>query len=171
MLSEYIRVSFLGKSVWRLLLTPGRFFSKEGKTAHWGHALCLIFLSALLASCAVFFLIKPSAPWLSSGIFIFNGVGMILISAAFGFLTMRLTQEAPISFGRLFSIYAFSGSLPMLISWLPGSFLASESWKWCLIGIGLTRGSKLLWRQALVVIAGSIGLTILFFWSLMLFVQ
>ena len=168
MSSEYSHVSFLGKSVGALLLSPGRFFSEEGKTAHWGCALCLIFLSTLPAACAVFFLNRPSAPWLSSGIFIFNGIGMILISAAFGFLAMRLTQEAPVSFGRLFSIFAFSGSLPMLISWLPGSFMASETWKWCLIAIGLTRGGGLLWRQALVVIAGSIGLTILFFWSLML---
>lgn len=168
---EGFNVSFLGKSAAGLLLAPGRFFSGEGKTAHWGYALGMLSLSALLASCAAFLLQKPPTPWLSGGLFVFNGVGMILISAAFGFLAIRLTRKAPISFGQLFSIYAFSGSLPMLISWLPGSFMAFESWKWCLIGIGLTRGGGLSWRQALVVIAGSIGLTILFFWSLMLLLQ
>lgn len=168
---EIFSVTSLGKSAGSLLIAPGKFFSREGKMAHWGYALGLISLSALVASGAVFFLNKSPSPWLSCGIFVVNGVGMVLISAAFGFIALRLTHESPVSFGRLFSIYAFAGSLPMLISWLPGSFLATETWRWSLIGIGLTRSSGLLWRQAAVVIAGSIGLTILFFWSLMLLLQ
>jgi CBS domain-containing protein len=123
---DIFSVTFLGKSAGSLLITPGKFFSREGKTARWGYALGLISLSAFLASGAVFFLNKPPSPWLSGGIFVVNGIGMVLISAAFGFIALRLTQGSPVSFGRLFSIYAFAGSLPMLISWLPGSFLATE---------------------------------------------
>jgi hypothetical protein len=171
MASGCFDVSFLGKSAGSLLTSPGRFFSREAKTAHWRHGLGLIFSSALLASCGVLLLNKPPSPWLSSALFVFNGVGMVLISAVFGYLALRLIWETPVAFGHVFSIYAFAGSLPMLISWLPGSFLAVEAWKWCLIGIGLTQGLGLPWRLAVVVIAGSIGLTVLFFWALMLVFQ
>lgn len=172
MTSTSLGLSFLSKSAGHLLVAPGQFFSQQGKAAHWAYALGIIFITAFVAA-GTALILKTTAPsWFGIGLFVFNAVGMILISAAFGFLAIRLIhQEAPVSFGRFFSIYAFAAALPTLLSALPGSFMATETWKWCLIGIGLTRGIGLLWRQAVVVIGSSIALTILFFWSLMLMVH
>jgi hypothetical protein len=41
-----------------------------------------------------------------------------------------------------------------------------EPWKWVLTGIGLVKGCDLRWFQALLVIAVSVLVLILFFWSL-----
>jgi hypothetical protein len=163
MSSDFFNIALLAKSTGSLLTSPRRFFSGEGKTAHWPRALQLVTLSALLAAGAVCIVNGTATPWFGAALFVFNAVGLVLISAVFGILIIRLIPAVHVSFGQLFAIYAFSGSLPILISWIPGAFLTTEAWRWCLIGIGLTRSCGLLWRQALVVIAGSIGLTMIVF--------
>ena len=161
-------IMFLTKSAGRPLTAPGRFFSREGKRAHWAHALGLVTISAFLAAGAALLVNKPGSPWFGTGLFIFNAMGIVLISTVSGFLTMRLFPEARIPFGQLFSVYAFSGTWPIVLSWIPGVSLATEVWRWWLIGIGLTRGGGLSWRQALAIIAGSVGLTMLFLSALIM---
>ena len=160
-------IASLGKSSGALLTAPGRFFSHEDKSAHWLHALLLLTLSSLLASGASQLFKPPEASWLNAGLFVFNAIGIVVISTLFGFLILRIIPAVSMSFGRVFSIYAFAGSLPILISWIPGAILLTEAWKWWLIGIGLTRGG-LLWWQVAAVIVGSFALTMLFLSSLIL---
>ncbi len=160
-------IASLAKSSGALLTAPGRFFSHEGKSAHWTYALVLLTLSSLLASVASQLLKPPEASWLNAGLFVLNAIGIVLISTLFGVLILKITPAVSMSFGRVFSIYAFAGSLPILISWIPGAILLTEAWKWWLISIGLLRGG-LLWWQAAAVVVGSFALTMLFLSSLIL---
>ena len=113
---------------------------------------------------------QPASPWLSGCIWFCNAVGMVFITSLFGYLGVRLTQDNHVTLGQLLRLYAFAGSMPTLISWIPGSFWITETWRWWLVGIGLTRGNNLPWRQTAIVIGCTIGLTILFFWSIMMII-
>lgn len=167
MFRKTFNVIYVGKCAIGLLVNPGRFFEEKGDKAHWTLAFGFIMISALISSGATLLLARPSSPWLTGSILIINAVGMIGISAGFAYLAIWLIRGKPIRFEKVFGIYAFATSMPLLLSWIPGAFWITEIWKWWLVGIGLVRSIRFRGSQAAVVIGSSIGLTILFFWSLM----
>ena len=161
-------IHLLGKTFSGLLISPARFFAHEANGTHWGFSLGLLTFSAI-ASAAILLMMKHSPfTWINGGLWILNAVCMAAIAAAFGFLAARIIQAEHIPFSHILRIYAFAGSMPTLVAWVPGSFWITELWRWWLVGIGLTYSTRLNWRQTTGVITCSIGLTILFFWSLML---
>jgi len=53
-----------------------------------------------------------------------------------------------------------------LASWIPLFVWLTEPWKWMLIIIGLVKGCGFRWVEAILVVAVSIFIVILLFWSL-----
>jgi len=170
MAGEIFSLPYAGKCAATLLINPRRFFSSEGKKASWTVAFGFIMVSAIISSGAALLLTRPSSPWLTGSILLINAVGMVGISACFAYLAIWLIRGERIRFKKIFSIYAFAGSMPLLVSWVPGAFWLTEAWKWWLVGTGLVRSARFRGAQVVVVIGSSIGLTILFFWSLIMII-
>ena len=170
MTRETLNLTYAGKCATGLLLNPRRFFSEEGQRAHWALAFGFVLISAFISSGAGLLLTRPLSPLLTGSILFVNAVGMVLISTGFAYLVVWLIRGERIRFEKLFSIYAFAGSMPLLLSWVPGAFWITELWKWWLVGTGLTRSTNFRGTQVAMIMGCSIGLTILFFWSLMLII-
>ena len=153
-----------------LLIRPGWFFEEKGENAHWALALGFIMAAATLSSGASLLLTRPPYPWIAGSVLLINALGMVGISAGFAYLAIWLIRGEPIGYQKIFSVYAFAGSMPLLLSWVPGAFWITELWKWWLVGIGLVRSIRFPESQAALVIGSSIVLTLLFFWSLMMFI-
>ncbi len=161
---------FFNDAGW-LLVAPGQFFSRHPGPADWRRAAGLFSAAAILASSLSLMFVRSGAPLFGMGIFVFNALGIVMISTLFGFLVLQIIPGVSLSFPRLLCFYAYAGSWPLLLSCIPGAALLSEIWKWWLVGIGLTRSGVLLWWQALIVVAGSLGLTTLLLFCLILLSQ
>lgn len=99
-------------------------------------------------------------------IILINGLAMPVVSAAIGYGIMFVALKRKVSWARLLALYAYASGITYLISWLPLATWIGEPWKWILIAIGLVRGFGLARGQAAAVVAGSVLLIILFFYSL-----
>jgi len=124
-------------------------------------------LSGLIFSAARLTLTMPASPLVWGVIWLINAVGMALVAAAVGYMTMVMILGRQITFQRFFSVYALSAGLTLLVSWPPFFFWVTESWKWWLIGVGLTSGFGVRPAQAALIIGTSIVVIVLFFQSLL----
>lgn len=120
----------------------------------------LIFSGASLMNGGVY-----GNPAVMGGIFLLNGVGMAVICAGLGYLVMVMAYGKQLGFGRFFSVYALSAGVVLLAAWIPFFLIFTEPWKWYLIGLGLVHGCGLRWRQALIIMAFSLTLLLLLFYS------
>lgn len=153
-----------------LLWSPGRFFSCQVKQVHWSVPLVFLTIAAAMSTVAALVYGSMPSPLVTGSILFLNAIGTLLAGAFFGYIAARILPGGGVPFNRMFSIYAFSGGLPLLIAWLPGSFWVSELWKWWLVGIGLTRAGEFHGHQAATIIGASIGLSLCFFWSLLMLI-
>ncbi|MBT3487979.1 MAG: hypothetical protein HOG03_22155 [Desulfobacula sp.] len=153
---------FYSYSLIQLLIEPGQFFKElAGETTlkrSFGFiAICSIFFA--VASLLTGAYSKPV--WIMAFIFFINAIGIMIISSVLGYLAMVIIIGKSISFPVIFSVYAFSSGLTLLISWLPFFLWISEPWKWWLIYTGFKNTCKFTWQQALLILLLSI--TIQFF--------
>lgn len=81
-------------------------------------------------------------------------------------MVMTMTMGKRVSFPRLFSVYAYATGVTLLASWIPLFIWLTEPWKWMLIIFGMVKGCGLKWMQAILVVAVSIFIVVLFFWSI-----
>ncbi len=162
--NEYNAAKIIGA----LLIRPGKFFKDGGGNDRWEVALGLMTLSGIFSAAAFLIMTHPPSPWVTGSIWAVNAIGMVFILATFGYLSIRVSMPQKISYGKLFSTFAFASSLPTFFSWIPGAKWITEIWRWWLIGIGLTQSNGLQLRHALLIMGSSIGLTVLLFWSFML---
>ncbi len=129
-------------------------------------ALGFLMTSALI--CAGASLMNGSLygnPAVMGGIFLLNAVGMAVICAGSGYLVMVMAYGKQLGFGCFFSVYALSAGVVVLAAWMPFFVIFTEPWKWYLIGLGLVHGCGLGWRQALIIMALSIAMVLLLFYS------
>jgi hypothetical protein len=80
---------------------------------------------------------------------------------------MTMFWGRKVTFRRFFSVYAIASGVTLLASWIPLFIFITEPWKWLMIGIGLTQTVGLKWLHSVLVIVLSIGMMVLFFWSLL----
>ena len=104
--------------------------------------------------------------FVAGGIHMFNAVGMVFIMAGLGYVVMMLSVGRKVRFSRLFSIYALCSGVTLLVSWVPYGVILTEPWKWWLIGTGISKGCGLTLKETLLIMALSLTIWILFFWSL-----
>ena len=135
--------------------------------AGWSRPLGMLVVSSLLFAGACVIAQPGPQPVYLGLIYFANAVGMTLIAAGAGLADHHPDGGAGRSpSGGFVTIYALAAGITLLASWVPGLVLLTEAWKWWLIGTGMTRGLGLPRRQALTVVAISIALIILLFWSL-----
>ena len=100
------------------------------------------------------------------GILWVNAVVMPFMTAGIAFMVITMSMGKRVSFQKLFSVYAYATSVTLLASWIPLFIWLTEPWKWMLIVIGMVKGCGFKWMQAILIVAVSIFIVMLFFWSL-----
>lgn len=153
------------QTVKRLFLKPGNFFGELPESPGFKKPLLFLLTSSfILAALRTPFVPGGSIPL--ALIILINGLAMPVVSAAIGYGIMFVALKRKVSWARLLALYAYASGITYLISWLPLATWIGEPWKWILIAIGLVRGFGLARGQAAAVVAGSVLLIILFFYSL-----
>jgi hypothetical protein len=166
-LRDKFSIHFYTRAVFEIPGRPRKFFSELPPAIGMMHSLGFLVISALFFCTASLMNIRGDSFFLMGGIHLLNAVGMVFIMAALGYLVMVLSIGKKVPFTRLFSIYALCAGVTLLVSWVPGLVVFTEPWKWCLIAIGLTKGCGLKIKEALLIIALSLAIWILFYGLLM----
>jgi len=160
-------IGFYFKSLAKALATPVTFFQELPEDTAFHQSAGFLIVSSAFFALASLTTRDFEAPWISSGVFFLNAVGMTLIAAGLGYISMTMFWGRKVTFRRFFSVYAFASGVTLLASWIPLFVFMTEPWKWLMIGIGLTKTCGLKWLQSVLVIVMSIGMIVLFFWSLL----
>ena len=148
-----------------ILGSPRQFFSELPENMGFGKPFGFLLISSLFFTGASL-TCSNEKPVLIAGILLVNAVGMPLIAAGFGFMTMTLAVGRRVTFKGLFAVYAFATGVTLLASWIPLFVWLTEPWKWLLIATGMVKGCGLKWMQSFLIIGLSIVVLVLFFWSL-----
>jgi hypothetical protein len=159
-------VHFYVQAVFGILGHPRKFFSELPLTIGMKESLIFLVMSVLFFCTASLITIRIQSFYLIGAIYLFNAVGMVFIMAALGYLVMILSIGKKVPFGRLFSVYALCSGVTLLVSWVPYFVVFTEPWKWYLTGAGLMKGCGLKIKESVLIIALSLTIWILFYWSL-----
>jgi hypothetical protein len=163
-------IHFYVQAVFGIMGHPRKFFSRLPQTIGLTQALGFLILSALFFSTAGQLHTSLENFFFVGGIYMFNAVGMVFILAGLGYVVMTLSIGKKVGFARLFGIYALCSGVTLLVSWIPHLALFTEPWKWYLIGVGMTGGCGLKLKEALLIMAISLGIWYLFFWTIMVII-
>jgi len=163
--SEKFTIGTYFQTLTRLLASPRAFFNEMPAEGGWRQPLCFLFLSSLFFTGASLTVMREHTLFMAGVLFV-NAMGMTFISAGAAFVVITMTLGKRASFGGLFAVFAYSAGVTMLASWIPSFVWLTEPWKWTLVALGLVKGCRLKWFQAILMVALSIFLLILFFWSL-----
>lgn len=160
-------INFYVQAVFGIMGHPRKFFSELPKSIGMTQALGFLILSAVFFSIAGQLYTSLQNFLVVGGLYMFNAVGMVFILAGLGYVVMTLSIGKKVDFVRLFGIYALCSGVTLLVSWVPYLALLTEPWKWYLIGTGMTRGCGLKLKEALLIMAISLGIWYLFFRTIM----
>lgn len=150
-----------------LLSHPRLFFLKLADSdIQWRRPAAFFIFTALLFSGASLLATHPVSAVSATAIFFINAVGMALFAFLVGYIIVKAGLGRPDALPRLFGVYAFSCGITLLLAWVPFSAWFTEPWKWWLIFTGLTRACGFRAWEALLVVAISIAVIVLFFSSL-----
>lgn len=165
--TENFNLRYYFKTLTRLLSEPRRFFSEMAQEMYWKNAFCFLLISSLFYAAASVVGSMSPRPLVMGGIYLTNAVGMTLIAAIIGFTALSMSLGKRVSFGTFFSIYAFSSGVTLLSSWMPYFLVITEPWKWWLVYTGLKNVCRLSGLQSFMIIAASIAIQLLLFWTLL----
>ena len=165
--ADKFSIHFYVQAVFGIMGHPRKFFSRLPQSSGMTQALGFLTLSAVFFSLASMMNANLQNFIAAGGINMFNAVGMVFILAGLGYIVMTLSIGKKVGFVRLFLIYALCSGVTLLVSWVPHLALLTEPWKWYLIGVGMTRGCGLKLKEALLIMAISLGIWYLFFRTIM----
>jgi hypothetical protein len=165
--SSNFSIGFYFRSLAKVLGTPGTFFEESQKDVGFHQSVGFLVVSSVFFAVAGLTTRDFEAPWIISSIFFVNAVGMTLIAAGLGYITMTMFWGRKVTFRRFFSVYAFASGVTLLASWIPLFVFITEPWKWMMIGIGLTKTCGLKGLHSILIIVVTIGMIVLFFRSLL----
>jgi len=152
-------------SLMGLLGSPRSFFSELPPAEGFRTPFQFLLFSALFHSGAFALTIAGHKTLMTIVVFL-NALLMPLAAAVAGFIVCRMTTRRGLSFAVIFQVYAYSAGVTLLVSWIPLFSWFTEPWKWILITLGLRKTARMGWGTAAVVLAGSMALVFLFFYSL-----
>jgi len=156
-------INFYMQAVFGIMGHPRKFFSELPRSSGMTQALGFLILSAVFFSTAAQMHTGLQNFFVVGGIYMLNAVGMVFILAGLAFAVMTVSIGKKVGFVRLFGIYALCSGVTLLVSWVPYLALLTEPWKWYLIGTGMTSGCGLKLKEALMIMAISLGIWYLFF--------
>jgi hypothetical protein len=163
--SEDFSIQGYFRNLTGMWFSPGRFFSELPESPRSVRPFVFLLVSSLVFAAGNLLYLRERI-FLKVAILFLNTVAMPFIASAFAYLVMTMMVGKRVSYLRLFSVYAFGSGATIVLAWLPYSLWFVEIWKWALIGIGLVKGCTLRPLHAAAVIALSMVILILFFWSL-----
>ena len=158
-------LGFYFQALTRMLSSPSRFFSEMPIDTGFRQPLGFLIISGLFFAGASLTTLSENQI-LMGGILFVNAVAMPFVTAGITFMVITMTMGKRVSFPRLFSIYAYATGVTLLASWIPLFVWLTEPWKWMLLIIGLVKGCGFKWMQAILLVAVSIFIAVLLFWSL-----
>jgi hypothetical protein len=153
------------RTLTRLWFSPGRFFRELPESPRVSQPLSFLLLSSLIVTAGTLIYL-PERTLLMAAVVFINAAAMPFVASAFGYLVVTMMMGKRVGYRLLLSVYAFSSGATLPLAWLPFSLWFTETWKWVLIGIGLVKGCGLRPLQSAAVIAFSVIILVLFFWSL-----
>ena len=156
---------FYFQALTKMLSSPTRFFGELPGETGFRQPLGFLIISSLFFAGASLTTISENQI-LVGGILLVNAVAMPFVTAGISFMVMTMAMGKRVSFPRLFSVYAYATGVTLLASWIPLFVWLTEPWKWILIIIGMVKGCSFRWMQAILVVAVSIFIVVLLFWSL-----
>ena len=156
---------FYFQALTKMLSSPSRFFGELPDETGFRQPLgCLIISSLFFAGASLTTISENQI--LMGGILLVNTVAMPFVTVGISFMVITMSMGKRVTSARLFSVYAYATGVTLLASWIPLFVWLTEPWKWMLIIIGLVKGCDFRWIQAILVVAVSIFVVVLFFWSL-----
>ena len=156
---------FYFQALTKMLSSPGRFFGEQPAATGFWRPLGFLIVSGLFFACASLTTISENQI-LMGWILLMNAVAMPFVTAGISFMVIIMSMGKRVSFPRLFSVYAYATGVTLLASWIPLFVWLTEPWKWVLIIIGMVKGCGFRWMQAILVVAISVFIVFLLFWSL-----
>jgi len=157
--------AFYFQALTKMLSSPSRFFGELSGETGFRQPLGFLITSSLFCAGASLTTISENQV-LIGGILLVNAIAMPFVTAGISFIVITMSMGKRVTFARLFSVYAYATGVTLLASWIPLFVWLTEPWKWILIIIGLVKGCGFRWMQAILVVAVSIFIVVLFFWSL-----
>jgi hypothetical protein len=154
---------YYASAMTRLWSRPRGFFSTQPIDLALKRPLMTLLASSVFYALACGISQRPADPLKWCGVMFINAFGMTVITAAAGFVVMRITGAKRLPFAAFFSVYALSNSAALLMAWIPFAVWVAELYKWWLIGTGLTRSlgvSK--WKTVLIIGASITGVVVMF---------
>ena len=156
---------FYFQALTKMLSSPNRFFGELPIETGLRQPLGFLILSSLFFAGASLTTIHDNLT-LMGGILLMNAIAMPFVTAGIGFMVMVMAMGKRVTFSKLFSVYAYATGVTLLASWIPLFVWLTEPWKWLLIIMGMVKGCGFKWMQAVMVVAVSIFVVVLLFWSL-----
>ena len=143
---------FYGFAVIQLLIEPKRFFIElsNNTTVVKSLGFCMVcsifYVAASLLTCGYLNTVKMGF------IFFLNSAGMIFLSVYLSNMVDRIFIKTKCDFELFFSVYVFSSSIVLLVSWVSFSLWITEPWKWWLVYTGLKNTCSFSRRSAFFIL-------------------
>ncbi|MFH2064328.1 MAG: hypothetical protein ABIK15_03890 [Pseudomonadota bacterium] len=160
-----------GRTLFQIVAAPGKFFEDRRQHPYLFSSGAFLIISALLFTAASLVFQRPPSLLITGAILLGNALGMVMILSFISYLVMVLSIGKKASFRQIFSIFAYASGTSLMAAWIPHLLIVSEPWRWCLIGIGLTRGCGLKWMGSIWIMVCSITVTTLLLQSILLMVH
>ncbi len=161
-------LQFYFDTLTQLLKEPRKFFSGLSPEIGWKTPGCFLSASSIIYAIASAMNGTYPNPFFMGVIFFINAVGMVLITAFLGYTVMMVTIGKRLTFISFFAIYAFASGVTLIASWMSFFLIITEPWKFWIIGTGLVKFGKFTVKEAILIILLSVGLIILFLYSILL---
>ena len=159
---------FYGYAVIQILIEPGRFFTELSNNTTFKKSLgfCVICSSFYVAASLL------TGPYLNpvkmGVIFFLNSIGMVFLSAGLSYMIMVMSLGKKSSFSLIFSVYAFSSGMILLVSWMSFFLWFTEPWKWWLIYTGFKNTCRFSWKPAVLILLVTMVVQFFLMYSLFL---
>ena len=164
--AESGRINITGylQTTTRLLSSPIKFFAEMPAGETYRRAASYLMISAIFyttVSYAYFF----NQSLAVGAILLVNALAMPFVTGFLAYIFCTMFYGKKISLPKMFSIFAYSSGVVMVISWIPALVWVTEPWRAILAFIGLVKAGELRWHQAVLVLLFTVVALLILVWS------
>lgn len=147
----------------QLIKAPRRFFTEADVRRQLLPPVAFLAISSIVSALSAMLLGPQPAGLLNGAVLAINGFGMALLAAGVAYPVALPLAGARISFGRIFSVFAHSSGVTLLIAWNPELVIIAEPWKWWLVWTGMRRRCGLNAARTALVLMLTVAMIIMLF--------